>query len=102
MVPLEAMAVGCPVICGDFSSIEESVGDAGIVCNAGDLASMEDWFIKLMDERIRNRWSERSTSWANRFDSVECSEAIVSAVADVVQKMSSATHLISTSNGETK
>ena len=85
MVPLEAMSVGCPVICSNFTSIGESVGDAGIVCAAGDLEEMENWFIRLTDEMTRDHWSKKSIDWASGFTSTECSELIVDAVADVVR-----------------
>jgi len=95
MVPLEAMSVGCPVICGDFSSVRESIGNAGIVCDAGDLSEMENWFVKLMDEGDRKVWSDKSIKWAGKFDSTECSELIVDAVTCVVKsKTNQNTHYL--------
>lgn len=38
--PLEAMSLGCPVICGNTSSIPEVVGDAGEYFDTSDLESM--------------------------------------------------------------
>ena len=83
MVPLEAMAVGCPVICSDFSSIRESVGNAGIVCVPGDLADMEFWFKKLLNGEVRSCWSLKSIDWASKFDSSDCSQSIVDSVSEI-------------------
>lgn len=38
--PLEAMSLGCPVICGNTSSIPEVVGDAGEYFDPNDTESM--------------------------------------------------------------
>lgn len=38
--PLEAMSLGCPVICGNTSSIPEVVGDAGEYFDPADIESM--------------------------------------------------------------
>jgi len=38
--PLEAMSLGCPVICGNTSSIPEVVGDAGEYFDPNDIESM--------------------------------------------------------------
>ena len=80
MVPIEAMAVGCPTITTNVSSIKESVGDAGIVVNPGDVDSAADWVKKLLEPSVRQEWSSKAKSWANRFDSDECADAIVSSV----------------------
>ena len=84
MVPVEAMAVGCPVICSDFSSIRESVGDAGIVTTAGDIDQMERWVIRLLDESVRDKWSSDCITWSKKFNAKDCSELIVSTVTSLV------------------
>ena len=85
MVPVEAMGVGCPVICSNCTSLKESVGAAGIVCEPGDLESMEKKFVELMDEDVRAEYSARSFSWAKKFHANKCSEQIVEAVSDIFE-----------------
>ena len=84
MVPLEAMSVGCPVICGRFASIEESVGTAGIVTKAGDITEMERWVVRLLDESVREKWSNDCLEWSKKFNAKDCSELIVSEVTRLV------------------
>lgn len=86
MVPLEAMAVGCPVVCSNFSSIRESVGDAGIVCDAGDLVEMERQVTLLFNSETRSLWSQKSLDWASRFKSDDCAAKIQSSVSTLVEQ----------------
>ena len=80
MVPLEAMAVGCPTITTNVSSIKESVGDAGIVVNPGDVDKASDWVKKLLQTEVRETWASKAQSWADGFDSDDCANRIVKSV----------------------
>ena len=80
-----AMAVGCPVVCCDFASLRESIGQAGIVCKPGDLDSMAHWCQSFLDDGVREEWSKKSRLWASKFDSRKCTRNIVEAVNSVVE-----------------
>lgn len=51
MPPLEAMELGCPVICSDLSGHREMLGDAAIYCNPMDY----DDICRAMEELVKNR-----------------------------------------------
>jgi len=50
---LEAMSLGCPVICSNTSSIPEVVGDAGEYFDPGDLESMRAAIESVLESRAR-------------------------------------------------
>ncbi|MDP1949145.1 MAG: glycosyltransferase family 1 protein [Nitrospirota bacterium] len=50
---LEAMSLGCPVICSDTSSIPEVVGDAGEYFDPGDLESMREAIESVLESKTR-------------------------------------------------
>ena len=86
MVPLEAMAVGCPTITTNVSSIKESVGEAGIVINPGDVDMAAEWVKKLLKPEIREEWSSKAKSWAGRFDCEKCADDIVNSVDQLLNE----------------
>lgn len=45
--PLEAMSVGCPVVCGNTSSLPEVVGDAALMIDPSDADQLADALDKL-------------------------------------------------------
>ena len=50
---LEAMSLGCPVICSNTSSIPEVVGDAGEYFDPGDLESMRVAIESVLESKAR-------------------------------------------------
>ncbi|MCG3772043.1 MAG: Alpha-maltose-1-phosphate synthase [Nitrosomonadaceae bacterium] len=50
---LEAMSLGCPVICSNTSSIPEVVGDAGEYFDPGDLESMRAAIESVLESKTR-------------------------------------------------
>ena len=80
MVPLEAMSVGCPALCRRFTSIEESVGEAGIVVEPTDIVGMAMWVEELLDESVRVSWSTKAIAWSRKFSADTCSQHIVDIV----------------------
>ena len=48
--PLEAMSVGCPVVCTDAGSLGEIVGNAGIVAECGDYDQLARGCERLLEE----------------------------------------------------
>ena len=50
---LEAMSLGCPVICSNTSSIPEVVGAAGEYFDPGDVESMRTAIESVLESRTR-------------------------------------------------
>ena len=80
MVPVEAMRVGTPVVIARHSSAAESVGDAALMVEPGDVSGAAEAVRSLMDPMVRAAWSERALAWARRFDADRCMAAIVAEV----------------------
>ncbi|UIP07376.1 glycosyltransferase family 4 protein [Erythrobacter sp. SDW2] len=77
MVALESMAVGCPAIATDVSSIRESVGAAGLLVPPGDVAAAADHVERLLDPVFRKARQVQGLAWVERFESESCADAIV-------------------------
>jgi glycosyltransferase involved in cell wall biosynthesis len=66
--PLEAMACGAPVIVSDAPSVEEVVGDAGLVCPAHDVDARAELLVRVLEQpqvadRMRRRGLERASEF---------------------------------------
>jgi glycosyltransferase involved in cell wall biosynthesis len=48
--PLEAVTLGCPVICSDFPGCREQMGDAALYCNLSDISSLADHLAALVQD----------------------------------------------------
>lgn len=77
MVALEAMAVGCPAIVADASSIRESVGEAGLLVPPGGVEAAADHVEMLLDPATRSAWAETGRTWSAAFEAGACADAIV-------------------------
>ena len=65
--PLEAMAVGCPVICSNTSSIPEVVGNAGLYIDPRSLSQGEQYLMKLCDADFRQKVIDQGVDQSFRF-----------------------------------
>ncbi|TAH36992.1 MAG: glycosyltransferase family 1 protein [Planctomycetota bacterium] len=66
--PLEAMALGCPVVCSNSSSLPEVGGDAVLYCDPADDADIARQVRRLIDEpRLRGELAERGRRRAAGF-----------------------------------
>jgi glycosyltransferase involved in cell wall biosynthesis len=73
----EAMAVGLPVVAGDSSSEPEVVGDAGILVEPRDAASLEVALSRLLgDPAERRRLGEAARRRAARFTWASAARAV--------------------------
>jgi glycosyltransferase involved in cell wall biosynthesis len=77
MVAVEAMAVGCPVIAPDISSIRESVGDAGLLFRPGDVDAAVHYLVHLEQADDWYVHSKASRQWAEKFDADRCAAIFV-------------------------
>jgi glycosyltransferase involved in cell wall biosynthesis len=66
--PLEAMALGCPVICSNTTSLPEVGGDAVLYCNPADDADIARQIRRLVDDpHLRSELSAKGRAQAAKF-----------------------------------
>jgi glycosyltransferase involved in cell wall biosynthesis len=66
--PLEAMALGCPVVASDRASLPEVCGDAALYASATDPEAWHSSFIRLhCDAKLRADLISRGEARARRF-----------------------------------
>jgi alpha-1,3-rhamnosyl/mannosyltransferase len=80
--PVEAMASGVPVICGDNSALPEAVGDAAHMVDMSAPAAIADAVASLLrgDER-REHWVKVGLEWVKRFSWQQTAERLADALA---------------------
>jgi glycosyltransferase involved in cell wall biosynthesis len=82
--PLEAMACGLPVIVADNSSLPEVVGDAGVLVNAYDTASLAEGLTRLLgDPALRQRLSQRGRARAQTFTWRQAAQSLLTTYRQV-------------------
>ena len=59
--PLEAMALSCPVICSNATSLPEVCQDAALYCNPYDVDSLYQSIVLLKDETTRRNMIKKGT-----------------------------------------
>ena len=67
---LEAMASSVPVISSNAGGLPELVkeGESGFTCDVGDINSMSEKAIKILDEKNLNNFKESAFNVANNYD----------------------------------
>ena len=66
--PLEAMALGAPVVCADAASLPEVVGDAALLFPAGDAGALAAALSRVLDDpALRERLSQAGRERAAQF-----------------------------------
>ena len=74
--PLEALACGAPVLCGDTSSLPEVVGDAALRVDTRSVAALADGLAQLLgDAALRQRLRAAGPQRAARFSWRRTAEA---------------------------
>ena len=74
--PLEALACGAPVMCGDISSLPEVVGDAALLVDTRNTAALAAGLAKLLgDAALRQRLREAGLQRAASFSWRRTAEA---------------------------
>lgn len=76
--PLEAMACGTPVIASNRGSIPEVVGDAGILFDPEDSATLSELILKVLsNERLRKEMIEKGLNHVKKFSWEKTAEGIL-------------------------
>ncbi|OUT54280.1 MAG: hypothetical protein CBB71_22855 [Rhodopirellula sp. TMED11] len=66
--PLEAMTVGCPVVCSSAGSLAEIVGDAAAISHPGDTVGLANHCLRLLgDIPYRERMIQRGFTQSAQF-----------------------------------
>ncbi|MFD0764654.1 glycosyltransferase family 4 protein [Mucilaginibacter lutimaris] len=67
--PLEAMALGTPVLVGNKTAMPEVVGDAGLLVDTNSPAECENALLRLVgDENLRTDLAAKGTEQCKKFD----------------------------------
>jgi glycosyltransferase involved in cell wall biosynthesis len=82
--PLEAMALGCPVVVSDRASLPEVCGEAALYASAEDAGEWLKCFLALRDDKaLRDRQIARGLERAMRFQWRASAELYLQAMASV-------------------
>jgi glycosyltransferase involved in cell wall biosynthesis len=78
--PLEAMAVGTPVLASNAAALPETLGDAALMVDPFDVAAMAAALIALAtDAELRDKLRERGLRHAAQFTPRRCGQAAMAA-----------------------
>lgn len=81
MVPLEAMARGCPPVVADCTSMPESIGSAGLLASPGNPQAFADAVRRIAYEpNLREQLVENGYQWILRFQWAECGQAFATLI----------------------
>lgn len=77
--PLEAVTLGCPVICSDLPGCREQMGDAALYCDLSDSSRLADHLAKLInDPELRARLRKAGDTLAAEMAKIDYGECMVS------------------------
>ena len=83
--PLEAMALGCPVIASNSSSIPEVVGDGGILCDSNSEESMIKAIESILhNETVRNKLIKRGFEQEHKFSWEKTAKEVFEIYANII------------------
>lgn len=87
--PLEAWAFGCPVITSDYGGIAEEMGDAALLVNPQDPASIADALLQLYTDDVKReeliRKGRQRHAAFTQSDYLNCVESLLNEARDRVQ-----------------
>lgn len=76
--PLEAMSVGCPVVCSNTSSILEVVSDAGALFDPYDIRSMQSAIERVSEDEIfRQQLISKGRGRVKKFTQERCTQETI-------------------------
>jgi len=84
--PLEAMALGAPVVCADAASLPDVVGDAALLFPAGDAGALALTLARVLDDpALRERLSRAGRERAAQFTWERTAAATVAVYQEALQ-----------------
>ena len=84
---LEAMAMGCPVVTSDRSSLPEIGGNAVLYVNPHDISQIAAAMEKLLtDDGLRRTLAERGLARASRFSWERCAQETVAVYQEILNR----------------
>jgi alpha-1,3-rhamnosyl/mannosyltransferase len=84
--PLEAMALGAPVVCANAASLPEVVGDAALLFPAGDVGALAEALSRVLgDPALRERASQAGRERAAEFTWERTAAATVAVYREALQ-----------------
>ena len=63
--PMEAFALGCPVVASDIPGAQEQLGEAAILFNPTDAKALADCILKLRNKDVRDKMVDAGRTLAN-------------------------------------
>ena len=85
--PLEAMALGAPVVCSDAASLPEVVGEAALLFPAGDPTALAETLVRALDDpALRHTLAEAGRRRAAQFTWARTAAATVAAYSEARDK----------------
>ncbi len=84
---IEAMANGCPVLTSDASSLSEIAGDAAVLVNPFEVASIAGGMTRLIrDEALRERLVARGRRRAARYTWQDCAQKTMGVYREIMSQ----------------
>jgi glycosyltransferase involved in cell wall biosynthesis len=84
--PLEAMSLGCPVLCSDSSSIREVVGDAGLYFDPNAVDAIGNAMERAAhSEELRSQLIARGASRVKEFSYDRCASETIAVYRDALR-----------------
>jgi glycosyltransferase involved in cell wall biosynthesis len=81
--PLEAVTLGCPVICSDLPGCREQMGDAALYCDLGNSSSLADQLAALINDReLHVRLRKAGAALATEIAKIDYGERMASIFDD--------------------
>jgi glycosyltransferase involved in cell wall biosynthesis len=85
---VEAMSCGAPVVCSNASSLPEVAGDAALLVDPTDVASLAAALARVAaDEGLRNDLRERGFRQASRFSWRQCAQQVLEVLEEVGREL---------------
>ncbi len=85
---IEAMSCGTPVVCSNVSSLPEVAGDAALLVDPLDVASLTAALGRIAaDEGLRRELTERGFRQAGRFSWRQCAQQVLEVLEEVGREL---------------
>jgi len=87
MVPLEAMARGCPPVVADCTSMPESIGSAGLLVSPGNPQAFASAVQRIAYEpNLRQQFVEEGDQWIRQFQWSTCGQSFATLIERIAKQ----------------